>query len=151
MGKFHCPVFSIKTIYLDFKAQRNALYHCHGNIIVEENVTREIYDGYFNWYRIHVCLFFRKKEKLFRASLIYFSFLDVPFLVYHELLYCTVSSINIDYFMVGECVRFLFTSCEGSRKRMSERSERVSLTILHNEWVIKIVQTSQSWSNLFII
>ena len=38
-----------------------------------------------------------------------------------------------DYFMVGECVRFLFTSCEGSRKRTSERSERVSLTILHNE------------------
>ena len=45
--------------------------------------------------------------------------------------------INIDYsgdyFMLGECVRFLFTSCEGSRKRRSERSERVSLTIFHNE------------------
>ena len=41
--------------------------------------------------------------------------------------------IYIDYFMVGECVRFLFTSCEGSRKRTSERSKRVSLTILHNK------------------
>ena len=35
--------------------------------------------------------------------------------------------INIDYFMVGECVRFLFTSCEGSL------DERVSAAILHNE------------------
>ena len=42
--------------------------------------------------------------------------------------------INRNYFMVGECVRFLFTSCEGSfNKRTSERSERVSLAILHNE------------------
>ena len=44
-----------------------------------------------------------------------------------------VKRIYIDYFMVGECVRFLFTSCEGSGKRTSERSERVSLTIIHNE------------------
>ena len=36
-------------------------------------------------------------------------------------------------------------------KRTSERSERVSLAILHNEWIIKIVQTNQPWSNLFII
>ena len=43
--------------------------------------------------------------------------------------FSTDNDINIDYFMVGECVRFLFTSCEGSRKRTSERS----LTILHNE------------------
>ena len=28
-------------------------------------------------------------------------------------------------------------------KRTSERSERVSLAILHNEWIIKIVQTNQ--------
>ena len=33
--------------------------------------------------------------------------------------------INIDYFMVDECVRFLFTSCE-RLLRTSERSERVS-------------------------
>ena len=32
---------------------------------------------------------------------------------------------NIDYFMVDECVRFLFTSCE-RLLRTSERSERVS-------------------------
>ena len=38
--------FSQKTIYLDFKAQRNALYRCHGSVILEENVMREIYDGY---------------------------------------------------------------------------------------------------------
>ena len=44
-----------------------------------------------------------------------------------------IMMINIDYFMVGEWVRFLFMSCEGSRKRTSERRERVSLTILHNE------------------
>ena len=42
-------------------------------------------------------------------------------------------SISTYYFMVGECVRFLFTSCEGSGKRTSERSERVSLMIIHNE------------------
>ncbi len=33
--------------------------------------------------------------------------------------------VNIDYFMVDECVRFLFTSCE-RLLRTSERSERVS-------------------------
>ena len=33
-------------------------------------------------------------------------------------------SINIDYFMVGECVRFLFTSCEGSlNERVSAANE----------------------------
>ena len=36
------------------------------------------------------------------------------------------------------------------RKRTSERSERVSLANLHNEW-IKIVQANQPWSNLLII
>ena len=33
-------------IYVDFKAQGNALYRCHGNVILEENVMWEIYDGY---------------------------------------------------------------------------------------------------------
>ena len=33
--------------------------------------------------------------------------------------------VNIDYFMIDECVRFLFTSCE-RLLRTSERSERVS-------------------------
>ena len=33
-------------------------------------------------------------------------------------------SINRDYFMVGECVRFLFTSCEGSlNERVSAANE----------------------------
>ena len=36
--------------------------------------------------------------------------------------------VNRDYFMVGECVRFLFTSCEGSLNK------RVSAA---NEWIIK--------------
>ena len=36
------------------------------------------------------------------------------------------------------------------RKRTSERSERVSLANLNNEW-IKIVQANQPWSNLSII
>ena len=32
--------------------------------------------------------------------------------------------INRDYFMVGECVRFLFTSCEGSlNERVSAANE----------------------------
>ena len=35
--------------------------------------------------------------------------------------------INRDYFMVGECVRFLFTSCEGSL------NERVSAGCAANE------------------
>ena len=47
MGRFHCPVFSKKTIYVDFKAQRNVLYRCHGNVILDENVMWEIYDGCF--------------------------------------------------------------------------------------------------------
>ena len=35
--------------------------------------------------------------------------------------YC---AINIDYFMVGECVRFLFTSCERSlNERVSAANE----------------------------
>ena len=42
-------------------------------------------------------------------------------------LQATVGTVYRDYFMVGECVRFLFTSCEGSL------NERVSLAILHNE------------------
>ena len=37
----------------------------------------------------------------------------------------TTFKTNIDYFMVDECVRFLFTSCE-RLLRTSERSERVS-------------------------
>ena len=36
-------------------------------------------------------------------------------------------------------------------KHTSERSEWVCLAILHNELIIKIVQTSQPWSNLFIL
>ena len=32
----------------------------------------------------------------------------------------TLKLLIIDYFMVGECVRFLFTSFEGSHKRTSE-------------------------------
>ena len=54
MGRLHRPVFQQNTIYVDmselyvdFKAQRNALYHCHGNGVLKENVIREIYDGYF--------------------------------------------------------------------------------------------------------
>ena len=32
--------------------------------------------------------------------------------------------VNRDYFMVGECVRFLFTSCEGSlNERVSAANE----------------------------
>ena len=36
------------------------------------------------------------------------------------------------YFMVGECGRFFFTSCE-RRERTSERSERVSSATPRNE------------------
>ena len=49
------------------------------------------------------------------------------------------------YFMVGECGRFFFTSCE-RRERTSERSERVSSPTPRNEWR-KIGQTNQPWSN----
>ena len=48
--------------------------------------------------------------------------------------------INIDYFMVGECVRFLMTSCEGLRKRTSEfndPSQRVSNKNRTNEPTMK--------------
>ena len=38
MGKFHRPVSSKRTTYVDFKAQRNAQYRRHGNIILEENI-----------------------------------------------------------------------------------------------------------------
>ena len=38
MGRIPCPVFSKKTIDADFKAQSNALYHCHGNRILDKNV-----------------------------------------------------------------------------------------------------------------
>ena len=35
-----------------------------------------------------------------------------------------ISVVHIDYFMVGECVRFLFTSCEGSlNERVSAANE----------------------------
>ena len=37
MEKFHSSVFSKKKFYADFKAQRNVLYRCHGNSILEEN------------------------------------------------------------------------------------------------------------------
>ena len=45
----------------------------------------------------------------------------------------------IDYFMVGECVRFLFTSCEGSRKRTSvnDPSQRVSNKNRTNKLIMK--------------
>ena len=38
---------------------------------------------------------------------------------------CTrTHAVNRDYFMVGECVRFLFTSCEGSlNERVSAANE----------------------------
>ena len=64
--------------------------------------------------------------------------------------------------MVGECVRFLFTSCEEllliiiiiilfllliANERASLRASEFA--ILHNKW-IKIVQTNQPWSYLFI-
>ena len=39
---------------------------------------------------------------------------------------------NRGYFMVGECGRFFFTSCE-RRERTSERSERVSSATPRNE------------------
>ena len=41
-------------------------------------------------------------------------------------------SRNRGYFMVGECGRFFFTSCE-RRERTSERSERVSSATPRNE------------------
>ena len=51
--------------------------------------------------------------------------------------------------MVGECVRFLFTSCEESKT--NEWAQRTSeFAILHNEW-IKIVQANQPWGNLYIL
>ena len=54
-----------------------------------------------------------------------------------------------DYFMVGEGVRFLFTSCEESQT--NEWAQRTSeFAILHNKW-IKIVQANQPWSYLFIL
>ena len=48
MGRLHRPVFFFffKTLYLDFKAQRNALCRCHGNVILEANTMRERYDKY---------------------------------------------------------------------------------------------------------
>ena len=46
MAKFHRPIFSKKTIYVDFKAQRNACHRCHGKGNLEENKMRKIYDGY---------------------------------------------------------------------------------------------------------
>ena len=43
-------------------------------------------------------------------------------------------TINIDYFMVDECVRFLFTSCE--RLLTNEWAQWTSeLVIFHNEWI----------------
>ena len=48
--------------------------------------------------------------------------------------------IHIDYFMVGECVQFLLTSCEGSRKRTSELndpSQRVSNKNRTNKPIMK--------------
>ena len=39
-------------------------------------------------------------------------------------LHCFIIKINRDYFMVGECVRFLLTSCEGSLdERVSAANE----------------------------
>ena len=36
----------------------------------------------------------------------------------------SLNEIHRDYFMVGECVRFLFTSCEGSlNERVSAANE----------------------------
>ena len=48
--------------------------------------------------------------------------------------------------MVGECVRFLFTSCEESQTHSFAALTR-SFATLHNKW-IKIVRTHQPWSNL---
>ena len=62
---------------------------------------------------------------------------------------CEILSVYRDYFMVGECVRFLFTSCEESQT--NEWAQRTSeFAILHNKW-IKIVQANQPWSYLFIL
>ena len=48
MGRLHRPVFFffLKPLYLDFKAQRNDLYRCHGTVILEANMMREGYDKY---------------------------------------------------------------------------------------------------------
>ena len=65
--------FFQKTKYVDFKAQRSALYCSHGNIILEENVMWEIYNGTdmitLTVSKDRIRLFGWKKEKLFRASL----------------------------------------------------------------------------------
>ena len=50
-----------------------------------------------------------------------------------------VLTIYRDYCMVGECVRFLCTSCE-----------RLLNSLVRNKCIIKIVQTSQPCSNLFM-
>ena len=69
MGRFHHPVFSKKTIYLDFKAQENALYRCHGNVILEENTLAKFRRDMITLTasKDRICLFVWKKEKLFRA------------------------------------------------------------------------------------
>ena len=56
---------------------------------------------------------------------------------------------NIDYFMVDECVRFLFTRCERLLTHSFAALTR-SLVISHNSW-IKIVRTRQPWSNLYFL
>ena len=38
MERFQGPIFSENTIYADFEARRNALYRCHNNGILEENL-----------------------------------------------------------------------------------------------------------------
>ena len=54
----------------------------------------------------------------------FFSKIDLK-QAYHQLeLHEDSRFINRDYFMVGECVRFLFTSCEGSlNERVSAANE----------------------------
>ena len=45
---------------------------------------------------------------------------------YYTIFVLTKAILYRDYFLVGECVRFLFTSCEGSLdERVSAANERV--------------------------
>ena len=44
-------------------------------------------------------------------------------IIYKFILHSMYRFENRDYFMVGECVRFLFTSCEGSlNERVAQRT-----------------------------
>ena len=82
------------------------------------------------------------RSGIFRYHFCSFRFIPVSFRLIMAYNY-------IDYFMVGEHVRFLFTSCEESQT--NEWAQRTSeFAIRHNKWIF-IVQANQPWSNLFII